>query len=206
MFNSSNILHRQTTLKFLHLPFSSSSWACDEKIHTHCSNDMIWCSFACEVLGMTCYLYYAISESNPVVSMPLSSELKNKWWLLCFWGLCLPSYLDTISKCWSIISLVNKAHIDMCIWIATAMFTSCNILHRQTTLKFWHLPFSSSWACDEKFHTHCSNDMIWCSFACEVLGMTCYLYYAISESNPVVSMPLSSELKNKWWLVCFWGL
>jgi hypothetical protein len=26
--------------------------------------DMIWCLFACEVLGMTCYLYYAISESD----------------------------------------------------------------------------------------------------------------------------------------------
>jgi hypothetical protein len=33
------------------------------------------------------------------------------------------------------------------------------------------------------------KDMIWCPFACEVLGMSS-----------------GSKLLNRWWMVCFWGL
>ena len=72
-------------------------------------------------------------------------------------------------------------------------------------LSICHLPFFPSSACDEN-SIPLLNDMIWCSFSCEVLGMTCYGYYAIPQSNPVVGMPWSSKLINRWWLVCFWGL
>ena len=44
--------------------------------------------------GHACYLYHAVSEGKPVLSIPWSSKLMNKWWLLCFWGLlksCLRS-------------------------------------------------------------------------------------------------------------------
>jgi hypothetical protein len=41
------------------------------------------------------------------------------------------------------------------------------------------------------------QDMIWCLFACEVLGMT-YGWF--------ISMPWGSGLMNKWSLSCFWGL
>ena len=44
--------------------------------------------------GHGCYLYHAVSEGKPVLSMPWSSNLMNKWWLLYFWGLlksCLRS-------------------------------------------------------------------------------------------------------------------
>ena len=72
-------------------------------------------------------------------------------------------------------------------------------------LSICHLPFFPSSACDENSIPFL-KDMIWCSFACEVLGMTCYGYYAIPQSNPVVGMPWSSKLINRWWLVCFWCL
>ena len=62
------------------------SWACDEKSKSIAQ----WYDLMFIRLWGTrhgCYFYHAVSEGKPVVSVPWSSKLMNRWWLLCFWGL-----------------------------------------------------------------------------------------------------------------------
>ena len=159
------------------------------KIWHQLLNAMIWCSFACEVLGMP-----AISESNPFVSMPLSSKFMNKWWLTHYWVLqqaltllyVLQASLLTISCC---NHLPN--HI-MCSY--------------RYSLMFWPFAIFSLLQPVMKIPDPLHSNTISGLFTSEARGMACYLYYAVSESNPFVNMPSNSGFMNKRSLPHYWGL
>jgi hypothetical protein len=130
--------------------------------------NMIWCLFSYEVLGMTCYLYHTISECNSVTAMPRSSELINKWWLVCFWGLK---------------TIFNEKKTFL--------------VRRQMSFAiFFILPSLLQPMMKNSYPL--LRDMIWCPFACELLGISITylplqaggtpsqgrLYIALPEAHP----------------------
>ena len=123
---------------------------------------------------------------------PWGCRLMNKWWFTHYWGLyeALPTFYMLQA---SLLMISCSNHLP--IYVMRSSFTMVSSSGHfpfaifsllQPVMKIWH-PLL--------------NAMIWCSFACEVLGMP-----AISESNPFVSMPLSSKFMNKWWLTHYWVL
>ena len=154
------------------------SWACDE--NSICIAQ--WYDLMFIRLWGTrhgCYLYDAISEGQPVITMPWGSKLMNKWWwLLCFWGLYSgrPPWVASWYTSPLKLRLVHAS---------TASSSSYLIGPPQQHSFQYKQPSLSPCYCfllEPVMKITCAllNDMIWCSLACEVLGMSVMLLISCS--------------------------